>query len=55
MNNAQQGALFRAKEDIVALSRKAIGGVEEEIVLQRVDIKKLEMVTESLSKIPPGQ
>lgn len=55
VNNAEQGALFRAKEDIIVVVRKAIGGVEEEIVLQRADFNKLELVTESVSKIPPGR
>lgn len=55
VNNARQGALWRAQEDIVALSRKAIGGIDEEIVLQRADLNKLELIPESISKIPPGR
>jgi hypothetical protein len=53
INNARQGGLYRATEDIVATVRQAIGGYEDEILLRSPeDIKKLEPIRESISSIP---
>lgn len=53
-NNAQSGAAYRVTEDIVVRVQKSIGGVDPEVVVSKADIGKLQLIAESVSKIPPG-
>jgi Flp pilus assembly protein TadD len=54
VNNAQQGAVYRVTEDIVVNVRRSIGGVDQEVVVSKVDLGKLQQIAESVSHIPPG-
>lgn len=53
-NNAQVGATYRVTEDIVVRVQKSIGGVDPEVIVSKADIGKLQQISESVSKIPPG-
>jgi len=54
VNNAQQGAVYRVTEDIVVNVRRSIGGVDQEVVVSKADLGKLQQIAESVSRIPPG-
>jgi hypothetical protein len=51
-NNAQKGSIFVVTDDITAIVRRSIGGVEEEILIPLADSSKL--VEMSRSNIPQG-
>lgn len=53
-NNARSGGLYRVTDDIVVTVRRSIGGYSEEILLRHPqDAKKLELIRESISSLPP--
>lgn len=55
INNARSGALYRVTGDIVVTVRRSIGGYNEEILLRGPDdVKKLKLLSDSVSSIPPG-
>lgn len=54
VNNAQRGALYRVKEDIVVTVRRSIGGYDTEILIKPEDFSKLEIIEDTISVLPPG-
>ncbi|MBI2385009.1 MAG: tetratricopeptide repeat protein [Elusimicrobia bacterium] len=54
INNARSGALYRVTDDVVVTIRRSIGGYNEEILLRGPeDVKKLQLISASVSSIPP--
>jgi tetratricopeptide (TPR) repeat protein len=51
-NNAQRGALYEAQDYIFAWKRRAIGGSSTEILIPYDQLRKLKMISESVSNLP---
>jgi RHS repeat-associated protein len=53
-NNAQMGAVYEVTGDIPAILRTSIGGTEPELVIAPEFRDALQILTDTISQIPPG-